>query len=210
MNILWERPDGTVAFTEINPGERLVRSWTPIGSTIPFVYNPPVRLESAIGQVDFAKVASLNVQYVETEQECAARMVSHFRARWADIDQNGKPRHPDLISAPIAALALTDLPPARLFGGWRSRKGILSVDLVAARAALVDETRLLAKSLLDASVTESVEASDIGNASQKQKIKAYRQALYDLPTVAATQLAAISDLNQLAMWQATWPEKPIF
>jgi len=182
VNIVWGNPDGSVSHTAIPIGNRLIV--TPDG---------PRRLEDVIGPVTDAKLQGLNIEWAETEDECASR-----------VEQKLKQEFTDKV---VIARTPPNLP-RRLRNAWSHSNGSLTVDLPKARGILLKELRGVRDALLADSDKEQSKLNDIGTAQQKSKLKQYRQALRDLPATVTSQLEAITDPLQLATFLPVFPEKP--
>lgn len=191
MFIQWGKPDGTVAITTVAPGMRLVRS-AYFGDQF-FSYDPAIPLEHVIGLRD---PAQFKVEWAETEAECAARLVPYFQSntevvRGASVLGHEKPNLP-----------------YRLRKAWRYADGKLTIDVSAARQALLAELRAKRDDLLNESDRLQSIVTDIGTAAQKKDLRDYRQSLRDLPASISSQLANVADVDQLAAWKFVVPEKP--
>lgn len=92
---------------------------------------------------------------------------------------------------------------------WRVGNPSCYVDLPVAREITLDRrirrprTPLLVKA--DHDIERALDRNDVALVPQ---LRAYRQALRDLPTTAKAQLDALTTAAELEAWQPTWPTDP--
>lgn len=93
---------------------------------------------------------------------------------------------------------------------WRPGNPSCYVDLPAAREIVLARR---VQQPLASRVTEAdraiERALDRNDAALLPKLRAYRQALRDLPATAKVQIDALSTAAELEMWQPTWPVMPV-
>jgi hypothetical protein len=103
-----------------------------------------------------------------------------------------------------------DAPSSRRFRDcWRHNAGVVDVHLPTARQQRIAELRADRDALLAAADVLFAKAQDAGTAAQVQACKTYRQALRDMPTTIATDLAALTGPAALEAYSPTWPTAPV-
>lgn len=75
---------------------------------------------------------------------------------------------------------------------WDPMTGGLTIDLDAARAQLLAETRFVRDAKLKESDAEHAKVSEIGTPEQKKKLAEKRQALRDLPAAVSAKIATMT------------------
>ena len=110
-------------------------------------------------------------------------------------------------------VGLVDLPEAvwanrRFRLCWRHIGGRIAVDVSLARTQRLAEIRLDHDQRLEASDKDKARLDDVGTPEQIAAMKAYRQALRDLPATAQADIAALATPEQLDQYQPPWPVKP--
>lgn len=90
---------------------------------------------------------------------------------------------------------------------WDPMTGGLTIDLDAARAQILAETRHARNTALRESDLEKVKLDEIGTESEKAALADYRQSLRDLPAAIAKQLASLP-ISELEKFKPTLPAKP--
>jgi hypothetical protein len=120
------------------------------------------------------------------------------------VEAHIRAKNPDCKTATRLPNVLpSDLP--QLFrAAWRNGgTGKIRIDMPLARVQRMAEIRAERNTLLDASDKEKARIDDVGTASQKTAISAYRQALRDLP--ATINLDAIDTPEALDVFEPAWP-----
>jgi hypothetical protein len=103
----------------------------------------------------------------------------------------------------------TALPSRRFRECWRSVAGTVAIHLASARLQVLAELRRERNARLARSDGEKARLDEIGTAEQKESLRAYRQALRDLPVAVAAEVEAIADAAALEAYQPTWPVEPV-
>lgn len=169
---------------------------------------------------------------VETRAPSSAFILSFMRIGVADPafrDRDFAPRAGDALSfedAEFAALEYVrrDIPPgstnvvvipvtdprARRFRAcWRQAGAVVPhVDLPLARTQRLNEIRAERAPKLAEADAAIARASDRGDVPWSTQLRAYRQALRDVPQVAQPILDAITTPEALDAWAPTWPVEP--
>ncbi len=99
--------------------------------------------------------------------------------------------------------------PSRAFRScWRFNSGAVQINVNLARTQKINEIRAERNLRITESDKLILKYIDVGTAQQQADIRAYRQALRDLPTTVQTELAALTTPAQLAAYVPTWPADP--
>lgn len=116
---------------------------------------------------------------------------------------------PDAVN--VHECELADLPSSRRFRNcWRQVGAApAQVDLPLARAQRLNEIRLDRVSKLAQADAAIEQASDQGDVPLSGRLRAYRQALRDVPQVAQPILDALTTPEALEAWMPSWPVEPI-
>jgi hypothetical protein len=110
----------------------------------------------------------------------------------------------------VAVIEKMALPADRSFrAAWRQRGQGVSVDIASARDIHLARLRLERDAKLAATDGLMARATERGDAAERSKLAARRQALRDMPADAATALAAVETLEDLkAVRPAVLDEQP--
>lgn len=101
-----------------------------------------------------------------------------------------------------------DLPSRRFRNAWRKPGAAVAVDLPLARAQVMTETRRTRDALLLESDREKNRLDDVGDPAQRETLRAYRQALRDLPSAVQSQVDALSTVAALDAFAPVYPAPP--
>ena len=117
-------------------------------------------------------------------------------------------KHPEWQGFVATDVRVEDLPPRRFRNAWRADgRGAPSIDMPAARAIRIAEIRAERDQRLAASDGEMLREQETGGA-KLAALRAYRQALRDVPTVTAPTIEAVGDPDGLAALEPDWPIRP--
>ncbi len=105
----------------------------------------------------------------------------------------------------LPAIDAEQLPDRRFRQSWRADKSAVAIDLPAAKAQILEEVRAERNKLLDKSDMTKLKLDEIGSAKEKQDVLTYRQALRDLPAVAATAIDAAKSVDELLAVKPAMP-----
>ena len=117
-------------------------------------------------------------------------------------------KHPEWQGFESADLLSDTLPSRRFRDAWRLVVGQVTEDLAACRAIRLAEVRRDRDARMPQFDAEWLKATGQGDAARAAAVEARRQALRDVPQVAAPALAACTTPAKIAAFTPAWPELP--
>lgn len=180
MNIIWKKPDGSIAITHaVVPPE------------------PTVRTESMLVGQDTEEGG---VSTIVEKTPLRALYDTDMDTFLAAIAAAAQATDATLVDAIVIGTQLV-LPPDRTFrGAWRSDATGVSIDMPVARTIHMDRIREARNKVLASKDREYMIADERGNNTDKQTIAAAKQVLRDIP--ATVDLSVATTPEQL---DALWP-----
>ena len=117
-------------------------------------------------------------------------------------------KHPEWQALPAVEMSLSALPTRRFREAWRVVGSGVTENLPTCRSIRLAEVRRDRDARMPQFDAEWLKATGQGDAARAAAVEARRQALRDVPQVAAPALAACTTPTEIAAFTPAWPELP--